>query len=355
MDEHPSPAIRLNNIQALRGLAAMLVVLAHLALIEVKHGGDKLLPGFLRFGVSGVDLFFAISGFIMVYVTWSSQRNARQSMKFLFARITRIYPIYWLISAALFVVWLFKPSVMSYELTPMKLIKSVLLWPDIGLPMLQVAWTLIHEMYFYLIFALILLLPKRFLMPALGLWALILISGNLSGLGNSGPEMALIFNPLTAEFFLGAIAGWCFMKFEKNFAEACLILGAASFLGSYIYLAITLDAGIYPSNWARVFYFGLPAAFMIYGLSAIERLGVVVPKWSSTFGDWSYSLYLTHILSLSLIGYIWQPFARSGYLDNIIALCILLIATIIVAALSWYMFERPMLLLFKTIRQKLFP
>ena len=126
------------------------------------------------------------------------------------------------------------------------------------------------------------------------------------------------------------------------------------FIGSITYLTLTLDANKFPTHWSRVWYFGLPAAFIIYGLSALERTGTTLPKWSSTFGDWSYSLYLSHILTLSVLGYMWRPFAQSGPIDNIIALSILLIGTITVAAILWYMFERPMLRAFKNLRLKLF-
>jgi len=361
-----SPTIhKLSNIQSLRGLAALLVVFTHLPSMEIKHGGDMILPAFFRFGISGVDMFFVISGFIMVYVTWSSERSPKRSLKFLFARLTRIYPIYWLIAGAVFVAWLFKPAVMTYDPAQTNIVKSFLLWPDQTLPMLKVAWTLVHELYFYLVFAVILLLPRRFLLPAFGLWAAAVIGGNLSGFGKLSPETALITHPLTFEFFMGAVAGWLFMRAAskddspkdngKSSGVLWVIIGGLAFIGAIIYLALTLDGAAFPSNWARVGYFGLPAAFIVYGLSAMDLSGITLPKWSSTFGDWSYSLYLSHILTLSILGYMWRPFTREGPLDNIIALSILLIGCIIASAISWYMFERPMLRFFKRIRGKIFP
>ena len=351
----PAPH-KLSNIQSLRGLAALLVVLTHLPSMEIKHGGDQILPAFFRFGISGVDLFFVISGFIMVYVTWTSERAPKQSLKFLFARISRIYPIYWLIAGTVFAAWLVKPGVMTYDPAQTNIVKSFLLWPDQTLPMLKVAWTLIHEMYFYLVFALILLLPRRFLLPAFGLWAAAVIGGNLSGLGKINPEMELIVHPLTVEFFMGALAGWWFMQSsaKQNSGVLWFAFGSLAFIGSLLYLTLTLDTAAFPSNWARTAYFGLPAAFMVYGLSVMDRAGRVLPQWTSTFGDWSYSLYLSHILTLSILGYMWRPFTRGGPIDNVIALTILLIGAIAAAAVSWYLFERPMLRFFKKIRHKLF-
>jgi len=132
---------KLSNIQSLRGLAALLVVLTHLPVMEIKHSSDQILPAFFRFGISGVDLFFVISGFIMVYVTWNAPRAPKQSLKFLFARVSRIYPIYWLIAGAVFFAWSFKPDITTYNPVQTNIVKSFLLWPDQTLPMLKVAWT----------------------------------------------------------------------------------------------------------------------------------------------------------------------------------------------------------------------
>ena len=149
--------VRLVNIQALRGLAALMVVITHLPTMETKHAGDALLSQSVMLGISGVDLFFVISGFIMVYVTWQSQNSLRNAGEFLFARATRIYPIYWIVALALLAVGLVKPGLFSFDPEQTSIVKSLALWPQDGFPMLKVAWTLIHEMYFYLVFALIIL------------------------------------------------------------------------------------------------------------------------------------------------------------------------------------------------------
>lgn len=348
------PLKKLTNIQSLRGLAAFLVLLAHLGPLEQKHGGDTILPSFLRFGVSGVDLFFVISGFIMVYVTWNTQRSFKNCQKFLFARFSRIYPIYWLIAGAVFLAWQVKPGLMNFDPEKTSFLKSFLLWPDTTLPMLTVAWTLIHELYFYLAFAVILVLPKKALIPALSLWALIVIIGNLANLNDYSPETRLLFHPLTFEFFMGALGAWIFLKTKKMTGKFSLILGCLAFTSAYIYFALALPDGTFPTHWQRVVYFGFPAALITFGLASIERQGWSLPNWSSTFGDWSYSLYLSHIISLSVLGYLWRPFAKTGYLDNIIALLILITGAIATSAALWYLCEKPMLTFFKRLRIKIF-
>lgn len=96
---------RLGHVQALRGFAACLVLLSHLGQIEAGTVTNPILPASTVWGNMGVDLFFVISGFIMVYITRDGYEGGLKRVpEFLFARITRIYPLYWIISAALLIV-----------------------------------------------------------------------------------------------------------------------------------------------------------------------------------------------------------------------------------------------------------
>jgi len=90
---------KIQNIQALRGIAVIAVVFSHLVIIEKKYGGSEtILPEFLLFGKFGVDLFFVISGFIMVTITRSKFQIPREALKFFYRRVARIYPLYWFYS-----------------------------------------------------------------------------------------------------------------------------------------------------------------------------------------------------------------------------------------------------------------
>ena len=345
--------VKLVNIQALRGLAALMVVITHLPTMEAKHAGDALLPMSVMLGISGVDLFFVISGFIMVYVTWQSQNSLRKAGEFLFARATRIYPIYWIVALAVLLAWMIKPGILSFDAEQTSVIKSFALWPQDGFPMLKVAWTLIHEMYFYLVFTLIILFAHKWRLLLLSLWMAIVMGGNVLGWSSMSPEMALVFHPLSMEFFMGAVAAWLFLSGYKSGGAVMVTLGVLGWLAAIIYL-VTLPELYFPVGWDRIILFGLPAALLTYGVACLEFKGRVLPKWSEIFGNWSYSLYLTHVLALSVLGYIWRPFARDGMLDNIIILPILVIGAIIVGALTYYIFERTFLRATKALRRKWF-
>jgi peptidoglycan/LPS O-acetylase OafA/YrhL len=152
----PRPGV-IRNVQALRGLAALLVVFVHL---------DNLLLaiGLSTFGGAGVDIFFVISGFIMVYTT--ADRHVTP-WSFMADRIARIVPIYWLITLAVFCIALVSPMLLQATRADWnELVKSLFFIPftkadGVVAPMFYVGWTLNYEMFFYLLFALGLAFPSN--------------------------------------------------------------------------------------------------------------------------------------------------------------------------------------------------
>lgn len=325
---------------------------SHLLTIDKKYSGDPFLPQLLEVGMSGVDIFFVISGFIMVYVTQNRKRwRGKHIIEFLYARITRIYPLYWIVSFALLIVYLIKPDlVFSGTETDPNIIKSFLLWPDDTLPLLQLGWTLIHEMGFYFIFAGLLFVGLKKLPYTLGLWVIFIVVGHYAGWRQLSPELNILFHPLSLEFIAGAYLGLLYPKLSVNKMAPKIIL-----LIALIGLFFSLKTYTYfPVDVSRIAIFGTLAFAIVTSAAMFEKAKLYAPKPFQYLGDWSYSLYLTHILTLSLLGRIWQPFAQKGILDNIIILTLISIAAIIIAAITYYGFERPVLKMFQTRRRKLF-
>ena len=123
---------KIQNIQGLRGVAVLLVVFSHMLRIEGKYAQfEYILPELFLIGMSGVDLFFLISGFVMVAVTQSSSQSKIQIQKFLYYRVTRIYPLYWFYSVLILGVYLLQPNLInSSQGNQVNILESLLLIPQ---------------------------------------------------------------------------------------------------------------------------------------------------------------------------------------------------------------------------------
>ena len=298
-------AIKFTNIQLLRAIAANGVLLSHLLVIEQKYGhGFIFLPEIIRLGSCGVDLFFVISGFIMATIAHDISWR-----KFLFDRITRIFPPYWFYTTIVLFISLISPNIVNSSFgNQSSLWRSYLLIPDIAPPLLAVGWTLIHEMYFYLCFAFIIVLIARFSMRLpifLLFWAAFIVGFNsFVPTQKEFPIITIITHPLTLEFIIGAFVG---VIISKNYT----VLGFSALASGIIWLAIVFmlpDALILADNmnWKHIVLIGIPCALIVYGVVAIELHSYKTPKWLVSLGDASYSTYLSHVLVLSAIGRLYK-------------------------------------------------
>ena len=97
---------QITNIQYLRGLAALMVVVSH-SMTHFYSTQDLILR---KLGTFGVDIFFVISGFIMIYST--SAKNIRP-FTFMIRRIERVAPLYWIFTTLLILMVLISPDTFS--------------------------------------------------------------------------------------------------------------------------------------------------------------------------------------------------------------------------------------------------
>lgn len=345
---------KIQNIQALRGIAVLMVVLMHSLHIEQKYGGaQSLLPHFFQFGMAGVDLFFVISGFVMVTVTRGKFQNPRQSLRFVYHRMARIYPTYWVYSLLLLIVFFVRPTwINAAGGNQVDILASFLLLPSHILPMVVVGWTLIHEVYFYLVFAgILLLVPERKLVYAVLLWGgCVWLLNTYSN--STSPWISVISHPLTLEFIGGCLIAILYFNTAVRIRIAILLLlaaagAAASFVGFQYYQHVT--GAVTLSDWWRVAILGIPALLVVYCLSNAEKNGYVIHSSLVSVGDASYSIYLSHILTLSASGRIWALFASDSVLDNVIMVPALYGLVLLVGFLSYRMVEKPILRLSRRI------
>ena len=360
---------RLDSIQCLRGIAALLVLFFHLAEFQREMAYENiadiaLVSGLWDRGWAGVDLFFVISGFIMVYVTRETGHSLNDVRQFLVSRITRIYPLWW-VCAGIMVVYFW----MTYGIpaAPDRIagpdeavtyaVKSMFLFPQQSEPILGLGWTLIHEMFFYIVFALILFFPRKYLLAALTSWALITVALSFAippaSFGRSIAE--LMASPLSLEFIAGGIAGWLVSR--RNFAapQLCFYAGLILALVGLIFFPLGLGVSYTVS---RVAIFMVPFFLLTYGAVGREiMIGKAYPSWLTRLGDWSYSLYLTHYIVLVTLRRIYRIAApdslkvgAEGALDNIVFAGLTIVISISVAAIFYTFIERPSVRFFRAKR-----
>ena len=360
---------RLESIQALRGVAALLVLFFHLAAFQSEMAAENpadivMLTGIWDNGWAGVDLFFVISGFIMVYVTRQTGRSFGDVKRFLVSRVTRIYPLWWVCAGIMaFYFWITygMPAAPDRVSGPSEAFayaaKSFFLIPQSSEPILGLGWTLIHEMFFYIVFAGLLFLPRKYLIWALLVWALFTLVGSQfvtpSSFGRNIPE--LLTSPLSLEFIAGGLAGYLVSK-TKIYASTLIFFSGivAAIIALFIFPTLT-DINY---TISRVSIFMMPFVLLTYGWVGCELRGdFITPKWLSRLGDWSYSLYLTHYIVLISLRRVYRWVVPEGFRsdalglwDNLIFAILAVAMSIFTASVFYNFIERPSLNFFKKRR-----
>ncbi len=321
------------SVQMLRGVAILLVLFFHLTEAEKRYFGLDIGGNFAAFGNAGVDIFFAISGFVVVGVARELEHcGVRGFFNFAYDRAARIYPIYWIYCIALIVPFLIDPRLVN-SLARMDgipdYLRSFLLLPNRTPPVLLVGWTLVFEVYFYAVLSLMLLLRIPVLV-GLTLWLAALLLCNLRWRdvdASQFPVLALISSPLSLEFIGGGFASYAIFR-RLGTHTAAWLLGAAVVLAGVLCATTPLPReDIDP--WFRALRYGPIGVIALIALVSLEkRVHAPFLRWLATIGDASYSTYLTHTLVLSAIG---RLFATQGSLGRaaggafaLVGLCLLL-------------------------------
>ena len=224
-----------------------------------------------------MDLFFVISGFILLYTQLEKKRSVKE---FLLLRAIRIIPIYWLLTFILFFLYIFIPFVFREMVITWNWVFTSLLFMSNNLlgkpPVVLVGWTLELEMIFYLILGLSLWFKN---------WTTILTSTFLVLITIS----LLSGNFILMEFVAGMFIALFFKKYElRYFAKISLLIGVFLLL-----LSLNYEVKIFIEN--RLILWGIPSFFIVYGAVASKQIKISILK---LIGDSSYSIYLIQTLSI---------------------------------------------------------
>jgi exopolysaccharide production protein ExoZ len=265
--------MKIHFLQALRAVAAWLVVIDHALLAisgDVPESPVTQLAWTL--GDTGVYMFFVISGFIMVVISWRDFARPRAGAIFLRRRFTRIAPLYWIATIGALIFHGFSGThVSGFHVS--EFIRSLLFIPDTDkagrvAPILQQGWTLSYEMMFYVLFGVALALKRRVAVVALvcALVALVLLKPFLP----AGLPTALA-SPIVLWFVLGIAAGyvWCSLQVTEpqwlaRSAGALEIFGDASY-STYLAhgMVVTLISRLWMHAFGALSYGIVPAALVL--------------------------------------------------------------------------------------------
>jgi exopolysaccharide production protein ExoZ len=288
---------KLYGIQYLRGVAALAVVAFHAA---------ERTGGHFAIGAAGVDVFFVISGFIMWVI---SQERPVSPARFFRDRLQRIVPVYW-IATGVMVAGALGGLFPNLKLTLGHVLGSLFFIPHRSpsdgevWPVLVQGWTLNYEMFFYAVFACVVLLaPKARLLALAWVFVPLAAAGLLIESRNS---LFLTYtDPIILEFLIGALIGKFWLDGRIPGPGTGVGLVVIALLG-FAFVGVTF-IGFGP------FVFGPLAAALVIGTLAIEKGGALRHIRPLTYlGDASYSIYIWHTMAISVIaklsGWLLLPF-----------------------------------------------
>jgi peptidoglycan/LPS O-acetylase OafA/YrhL len=292
LDQPPQPAQdapRYYQIQALRFFAAFAVVIGHAFIFTAQKfplSADTVeLAGWA--GGWSVALFFCISGFVIT--------NGAQSLgasQFLIHRLARIYPAYWL---AVVVVCLIKFALFhGFPTQELSLISATLLPAgERGYP-LWIEWSLVYEVFFYTLFALIWIFrSNRVLLVFVTLWLLVIVAASLMRPGWASARYPTVgqifFSARSMPFIFGVYCYFLRPYFNPSIRAILLLLFPAGLAGI---VALPGDLKIVAESVAA---FGL-LGYLASAQSTLKRDAVVVK-----LGDFSYGIYLIHISAITIL------------------------------------------------------
>lgn len=332
----------LYGVQMLRAAAAIAVVIHH-ALEHSNGAASAFSPDWLTTsGASGVDIFFVISGFIMLSTSFRTEQPATTPGSFLFRRATRIYPFYWLCCLAMLGI-MSAGFLKNHPLQLLDIDLSLALLPSNKM-IIGVSWTLVFEVYFYLLFAATLWLASAF-QSALLTTITIGLFGAIGHMLDDGPLRDLLINPIPCEFAFGLWLALAFQYFKAErwrkwlspaWAFPCVALLALAPL----FVAHDSTAGL--TGWSRVIAWGLPATLIVAAFLTIGRPQNALQRLGVFLGDASYAIYLTHAFVMIGYGFILKK-SYVSHLPQIVIVPLIVLLSLIIGVAAHVMLEKPML------------
>lgn len=320
---------RIQELDALRGIAALLVVVFHYTTRydEIYQHSFEHADRFelLQFGV---QFFFMISGFV-IYLT--TQRVSGVG-DFLYRRFTRLYPTYWMALCLTFgIVCLFglpgKEATVSTVLWNLTMFQGL-----VGKPHVDGAyWSLLPELMFYLLMSVLLLVKKANYLWSISIVWMVLMLGKTLGGWSSG-LLPTVLNLRYGMLFLSGMHFYALFKGERNGGHHLFIL-----------LSFWLCTLRYHEIGEQSLLLGFFSVFYLFVYGQLEWLAYRPLLW---LGQISYALYLLHQnIGYIIINALKETFGYTSWWMLLIPLA----GTVLLAHLLTFYLEQPLI---KWMRRK---
>jgi peptidoglycan/LPS O-acetylase OafA/YrhL len=307
-----------------------------------------VLNTFFSQGYAGVDLFFAISGFVIAHSSKSLIGQPATFRTYWLKRLVRIYPMYWLVLLPTLAGVLLTGS--ADKIPAGSVLDVFAHWSSTALLLPEhdavngVSWSLSYELYFYGVFSLLILSPRLWIVPAgIALGTLLLL-----GI----PATDTLFNnfllsPFNLEFGLGILVSYIFQRITFSSGVSLMLLAVALLVVIVFQSTVTNE-----DHLRRVLVFGSASFLLLLGVLGLDsQNSLPIPGWLGKLGDASYMLYLIHCPTLIIANKLIKPLVHDAF--SVLALNLVLV--VLIGWFSIYLhqhLEKPVM---KSLLRRLLP
>lgn len=340
---------KLEGVQLLRGVAALGVVLTHVVTRSVLYQHDAFRDSLFRLrdgdqwkgGDIGVDIFFVISGFIIMVVHRGDLGKPKSYIDFLIKRIKRVVPLYWTLTTLAVVLFLVAPQIAANSKTGINalwVICSYLFIPTSlsgtsNSPAVGVGWTLDYEVFFYVVFAILMRFNQRlFAMMITAFFSILVVGGTI--LRPESLYGKFVSDWLLMDFIGGVWIAHVMLSVRRLSTSTSVII----VLVSVSMILLTFGLSVPEVGPMRLVLWGLPSILLVQGMIYLELHDGVVRRVILVLGNASYSIYLSQVFTIPL----WTSVVSKARISSSIDVHIIIIFLLTSGSgvLVWYLIER---------------
>ncbi len=339
--------MRIESLTSLRFFAALMVMLSHFSFLQNSDSATArfIYSDIIGEGYVGVTFFFILSGFILSHsYSRRFQENSISTGEFICARIARIYPLHiltFILSLPLAMDFFIDNSAYSFAWIPNVFLLHAF-FPDgnIYFAANGPSWSLSDELFFYLLFPVLLFRKAAFLFAILAVgicWQSYVMTADMS---STQKHFSVYIMPLSRlfDFVVGILLYRIFTqtkerygKFSVNFMQVSSVLLLLVFFLSKSYIDPVLRYDV---------YYVLPMAFLIYsfGLCGGYLSNMISSRFWLLLGEASFSFYMIHQLVIRYVTTYQKALFGFEGVSLDIAIAVSSLATSIILSIFLYKF-----------------